>query len=132
MSCHQFVFKGTIMSTIIKKFRLYFLILAGSVSFLLIYDSHGKAEENSEIQSGALADKQIAGFQTKLLDLAFKTATAIPVNPHIKDRSKAQEAVVKACLELNQPARALTYIEQIEGWQQGSCYADLAFYCVQH
>ena len=79
-----------------------------------------------------LADKPLTPSQDRLLDLAFDTATAIPVNPHIKDRSKAQEAVVAACLELDQPARALAYIERIDDWRKGYCYADLAFHCARN
>src|SRR5262245_55668849 len=77
-------------------------------------------------------DAPVAAFQNELLDIAFKVATAIPVDPHIKDRSRAQEAVVSACLELKQPQRALEYIKKIEDWRQGAAYADLAFYYAQH
>jgi hypothetical protein len=67
-----------------------------------------------------------------LLDVAFETATAIPIDPHIKDRSKAQEAVVATCLQLDQPVRALRYLEKIENWRRGYGYADLAFYCAEN
>ncbi len=77
------------------------------------------------------ADKPLAPFQVKLLDLAFDTATAIPSNPHIKDRSRAQEAVVVASFELDQPKRVKGYVEKIDNWIKGACYADLAFYCAQ-
>jgi tetratricopeptide (TPR) repeat protein len=85
-----------------------------------------------QIKLSVVADKPLADFQAELLDFAFETATAIPTNPHIKDRSKAQETVVAACLELEQPNRALGYIERIENWRRGSCYADLAFYNARH
>lgn len=80
---------------------------------------------------GALEDKQLAAYQNKLLDLAFKTASAIPVKPHIKDRSRAQEKVVSASLKLDQPRQALACIEKIENWRRGACYGDLAFYCAR-
>ncbi len=79
-----------------------------------------------------VADQPISAFRLELLDVAYDAASAMPVNPHIKNRSRAQEAVVTTCFELNQPARALRYIEGIADWQRGSGYADFAFYCAQH
>jgi hypothetical protein len=80
----------------------------------------------------SLADKPLAAYQLELLDIAFDSATRFPVNPHVATRSQVQEAVVDACLELDQPRRALKYIEQIEDWRRGKGYADLAFYCAKH
>jgi hypothetical protein len=79
-----------------------------------------------------LADKPLAAFQGELLDLAFETATAIPVDPHIKDRARTQENVVAVSLRLDQPQRALKYIEGIENWRRGAAYGDLAFYKAKH
>lgn len=80
----------------------------------------------------ALTDKPLAAFQEELLEVAFETATAIPIKPHIKDRSRAQEAVVVACFKLDQPQRAIRHIEKIDNWRRGAGYADFAFYCAQH
>jgi len=90
------------------------------------------SSENTSVKIDALMDKPIAAFQRDLLDFAFATATAIPIRPHIKDRSRTQEAVVAASLELDQPQRAHSYIEMIDNWRRGSGYADLAFYAAQH
>jgi tetratricopeptide (TPR) repeat protein len=76
----------------------------------------------------AFLDKPLARYQTDLLDIAFDTATRIPVKPHIKNRSMTQEAVVTACLKLDQPQRAVRWIEKIENWRRGVCYADVASY----
>lgn len=78
-----------------------------------------------------LVDRALAPWQVELLELAFRSASALPRNPHRKDRATAQDTVVTACLELDQPARALRYLEQIDGWQKGACYAELAWHCVQ-
>lgn len=78
------------------------------------------------------ANPPLKEYQSKLLVLAFETATTIPVEPHIKDRSRAQEAVVQALLRLHQPKQAIEWIAKIENWRQGSCYADLAYYCVEN
>jgi hypothetical protein len=79
----------------------------------------------------SVADAPIADYQRELLSLAFETATAMPIKPHIKSRSRAQEAVVDACFELDQPRRALAYIERIDNWRRGAGYADFAFYCAR-
>lgn len=79
-----------------------------------------------------LKDAPLEPHCAELLEIAFGAATAMPVKPHIKTRSRLQEDVVDACLELAQPKRALGYIEQIENWRRGAAYADLAFHCAEH
>jgi hypothetical protein len=78
------------------------------------------------------ADKPLNESQLELLDLAFKTASALPTEPHVKNRCRAQEAVVATCFDLDQPQRALGYIEKIDNWRRAASYADYAFYCAQH
>ncbi len=79
-------------------------------------------------QNGVPAGAPLASFQRELLDLSFEAATAIPVEPHIKDRSRAQEAVAAASLELGQPELAQAQLDRIENWRRGAGYADLAAY----
>lgn len=118
------------------KLRL-FLLLAGSTLFLFTAGC-GKQDRTDDVaqnKSGvvvSLTDKPLAVYQNELLDHAFETAAAIPVKPHIKDRSRAQEKVVEVSLELDQPLRALSLIERIDNWRRGSGYCDLAFYCARH
>ena len=113
------------------KLRL-FLLLAGSTLFLFTAGC-GKQDRTDDVaqnKSGvvvSLTDKPLAVYQSELLDHAFETAAAIPVKPHIKDRSRAQEKVVEVSLELDQPLRALSLIERIDNWRRGSGYCDLAF-----
>src|SRR4029434_4824877 len=71
-------------------------------------------------------------FRGELLDLALASASKMPLDPHIKNRSRAQEAVVDACLQLAQPARALSGIQDIANWRRGTGYADYALYCAQY
>ena len=78
-----------------------------------------------------LSNAPLSPHQAKLLQTAFEIATAIPVHPHIKDRSLAQEQVVTTCIALKQPQRALSYTQQIENWRQGLCYGQLAYTCAQ-
>ncbi len=85
----------------------------------------------SEETSGVV-DGPIAEWRRDLLELAFQSASAVPVTPHLKNRSRMQEAVVATCLDLEQPRRALSYIEKIDNWRRGSAYADLAQYAKAH
>ncbi|MEO6708359.1 MAG: hypothetical protein ABI054_04770, partial [Planctomycetota bacterium] len=82
--------------------------------------------------ASSTADTQLAGFQVELLELAFQTASALPTNPHIKNRSRMQEEVATACLALGQPERAMKVVEAIEGWRRGTGYADIASWCASH
>lgn len=71
------------------------------------------------------------GFQARLLDLAMQAASQIPIDPHLKDRSRAQEEVVAAYLRLNHTEQALQAIPKIADWRRGTAYADFAFHLVQ-
>jgi len=77
-------------------------------------------------------DRPLMDFQASLLDVAMDTASNIPVKPHIKDRSRAQELVVEACLKLGQPLKAEQYTKRIDDWRKGICYARLALYGIQN
>ena len=79
-----------------------------------------------------MEEAPLESYQVELLNIAFQTASAMPANPHIKDRSRLQEYVVKTCFELKQPQRALGYIEQIDDWRRGAAFADLALYYAQN
>jgi len=120
----------------IVKLRL-FLLLTGFALFLFTAGCNKQDRTNDVAQNksgmvASLTDKPLAAYQNELLDHAFETAAAIPVKPHIKDRVRAQEKVVEASLELDQPLRAHSLIERIDNWRRGSGYCDLAFYCARH
>lgn len=76
----------------------------------------------------SMTDKPLDPYRAELLDLAFDTATAIPVQPHIKSRSHQQENVVNACLRLDQAGRAARFLKKIDNWRRGSAYGELALY----
>lgn len=104
------------------------LLLGGALSAAVISCNRSSASvEEVRIESSA----GLTALQQDLLDLAFETATAIPIHPHIKDRAKAQQEVVSACLDLGDPQRALAYADQIENWRRGMGYADVAFHYAQ-
>ncbi len=88
--------------------------------------------ESSSVQHVSIDDQPIAKYQRELLDVAFKAASAFPLQPHIKNRSRAQCEVIDAEFELDQPRRALACIDGLADWNRGKCYADFAFYCARH
>lgn len=98
--------------------------------------SPAPAQAGADVPSGApedapVTDAPLSEARGRLLELAFDSASAMPLKPHIKSRSRAQEAVVAACLELDQPQRALRYAERIADWRRGTGCADVAFHCAQ-
>jgi len=100
---------------------------------LLAATACSPSEQEANARTKApIAKKSLEPFQADLLDLAFGAASAFPLNPHHKNRARTQEMVVTACFALDQPQRALSYIEKIENWRRGAGYADYAFYCARH
>jgi hypothetical protein len=79
-----------------------------------------------------VSDSPLADYRGELLDVAFETASKLPVDPFIKTRSRLQEDVATACFDLDQPKRALAYIERIRNWRRGAGYAEYAYYCAKH
>lgn len=88
--------------------------------------------QKPEADSKSFENATLADYRSELIDLAFNTATAIPIEPHIKDRSRSQEQVIEAALELEQPQTALDYLDRIANWRRGAAYAELALYCARH
>lgn len=112
------------------------VLTAGAVFFWSNARSGASAQTSEKPRTepdgtDSLTDQPIAAWRLELLDLAFRTASALPIQPHIKNRSRAQEHVVAECLALDQPRRASGYIERIANWRRGAGYADLAYYLAQ-
>jgi hypothetical protein len=82
--------------------------------------------------AGATPARTLAAWQDELLDLAFAAVSAMPDVPHQKNRCRAQETVVAACLQLDQPGRAHSCLQQIADWRRGACLADLAHWLAEH
>lgn len=88
--------------------------------------------QQAATETCSVSDKVIPEFQLQLVNLAFEAAASIPANPFIKDRSRVQEKVIDACLELGQPVRAVRYADKIENWRRGLCYAKAAVALAQN
>jgi hypothetical protein len=100
--------------------------------------SSGAIEPNTATQlaepnaSSSLKDAALTDYQVELLEVAYRSASKFPLEPHLKNRSRAQEAVVSAAFELDAPNRALVYAEGIGNWRKGAGYADYACYMAEH
>lgn len=64
--------------------------------------------------------------QRRLLAFAFEVAQTLPLNPHHKDRARAQEKVIQAALRADQAPWATDYVERIGNWRRGRVCAQLA------
>lgn len=73
-----------------------------------------------------LRDAELVTWRRELLNVAFLSASAMPLEPHIKNRSRAQEAVIEACIELDQFATARRFVDEVANWRRGACLAELA------
>ena len=71
--------------------------------------------------SGATAP--IAPWRRSLLREGFDVASQIPVEPHAKDRSRAQEQVAQVCLELGLTDEAAECADRMDGWRRCDLYA---------
>ena len=91
----------------------------------------GRSSESSDAGAGSGggdSNVSVANWQSDLLALAFDAASAFPLDPHIKNRSRAQHVVVGACLELGLADRAHEYAAEIANWRRAVGYAEIALY----
>src|SRR5262249_18526690 len=79
-----------------------------------------------------VADQPLDAWRADLIDLAFRSASLMPVMPHVKTRCRLQENAVDAWLQLGQPQRAQPCIEKISDWRRGTAYASRAIWYAQH
>lgn len=85
------------------------------------------ADDGMILVGAEFVDAPLESYRGHLLEQAFQAASSFPIVPHIKNRSKAQEEVVLAWIELGQERRALDALEDIRDWRRGACLAELAF-----
>ena len=83
--------------------------------------------ETTEGTVAVVTTKPLAAWQRELLQLAFDAASRFPMQPHRKNRGRAQDVVVAACFELRQPELALAFGERIGDWRRGCALADYAW-----
>ena len=86
---------------------------------------------HDELLGVAAHPQRVAAHRVELIGLAFDAASAMPVEPHIKTRSRTQEEVIEACLELGLPRRALGYAGSVADWRRGAALAAYAAWCAE-
>ena len=75
---------------------------------------------------------ELTEVQSELMALAFDAATLVPVDPHLRDRSRYQSQVLDVYLELDQPDEVMSRVSAIENWRQAECLGKLALYQAMH
>lgn len=87
-----------------------------------------KAAASTAAASRASAPAEpLTPSQRGLLQLAFDAASKFPLQPHGKNRSRAQEVAVVAAFELGAPEFAVALGAKIADWRRGCAYADFAW-----
>lgn len=78
-----------------------------------------------------LVDAEIEPWRLALLERAFEIATRIPVDPHVKDRSRTQSDVLDAMLELDQPLVVDRLASRIDNWRRAETLAKVALHAAR-
>ena len=73
--------------------------------------------------SSSSTPEPVAPWRRALLREGFDVASQIPVDPHAKDRARAQEEVVQVCLELGLIDDAVDCADRMTGWRRCDLYA---------
>ncbi|HMS15304.1 MAG TPA: hypothetical protein PKA37_00585 [Planctomycetota bacterium] len=116
---------------------------SGALLLLLLTGLTGCGEEVKELPplradttpKASVTDLQDAPRSREgamLLDLAFKAASAMPENPHVKTRCRLMADVVETWQALSMPAKAAAMATQITNWRRGLALADLAYHCAEN
>lgn len=90
--------------------------------------SDAPADADSAAPAVTPRDAEVATWRTRLLDVAFDGASRLPLNPHAKNRARAQAEVVDAALAIDLPVRARLYADEIANWRRGAGLADVAMH----
>jgi hypothetical protein len=85
-------------------------------------------------RSAELGDTSYTGEEAEIeaLEWGFKFASAIPLKPHVVDRSKSQYSVLKAYLEMDMPGKVIKFAGRIADWRRCLLFADLAVYFAEN
>ncbi|MFP4356710.1 MAG: hypothetical protein ACLFUJ_16485 [Phycisphaerae bacterium] len=99
------------------RIAIYFLI-GGSILLPLLWQG---CQQKTQAQPTA-PDRR------ELLEFAFASAETLPLDPHHKDRARAQQQVVEGCIASKLPEQGLQYARKIRNWRRGAAIAELAIY----
>ncbi|MBL8734387.1 MAG: hypothetical protein JNN13_18570 [Planctomycetes bacterium] len=96
---------------------------------LCIFAVASRAPAQQEAAGPTAPASALATWQRDLLQLAFTAASKFPLQPHIRNRSRAQLQVVDTCFELDAAELAVGFARDIADWRRGAAYADFATWC---
>ncbi|MGE3425031.1 MAG: hypothetical protein AB7N24_23530 [Dehalococcoidia bacterium] len=68
----------------------------------------------------------------ELLRTSFRAVSGMPLDPHIKNRSRAQGDVVTVCVETDRIELATELLGDIKNWRKGIALADAACWMIEH
>jgi hypothetical protein len=100
------------------------LVIAAGITWIATRPRGSARSSDSEIQVKTRVGQGPSG---DLLALAFDAATAVPVTPLLKERSRLQEEVVMAAFDVGRQDLALVWTDAIEDWRRGTCHAESAY-----
>ena len=89
----------------------------------------GASATNDELPATTAA--ALEPWQERLLALSFDAADDFPLDPHHKNRGRAEEKVVQACIALGALDRAVAFNREVSNWRKGAGYADIAYALVE-
>jgi len=84
------------------------------------------ASAQTATAQAASSVKTSQSMQDELLVWGFGAASAIPSDPHLRDKAAAQENVALAAIQLGLTTRAAGFANGMENWRRGSVYGQLA------
>lgn len=79
-----------------------------------------------------LNDRPTDAYRLELIERSWRAATAYPINPHIKNRGRAEQEVVIGALGVDQPHLAYGYAKKMVNWRKGMAHAEIAHYLIEH
>lgn len=82
------------------------------------------------VEARSAAHSNLPAWSAALYDAAIGAAARMPLDPHIKNRSKVQEELASGLLQLGEIDRARSVAQSIANWRKGCVLADCAYECV--
>lgn len=91
----------------------------------------GVTAEPEAQEAFVLQDAELTENQRELLAFAFDAASSMPHYLHIRNRSRAQEVVLRTALELEAPGLALDWAPGVDNWLRADLMLDVAYHYLQ-
>jgi tetratricopeptide (TPR) repeat protein len=90
----------------------------------------GPSSPSAGADSQAEGEAAIA-IRDRVLEIGFVGASKFPLDPHHKNRSRAQKVVLDACIALDRDELFVRFVDQIQDWRRGQAYAEMALRLIE-